>query len=261
MTTDLAGQVALVTGAGQGIGRAIAVALARAGADVAVNDLRPEAAADTAAAVTALGRRALAVPADVGVVREVEQMIARAAATLGRLDVLVNNAGLIRPSPFGQVTERDWDETLAVNAKGLFFCMQAAAAVMTRQASGVIVNLASIAGRGSATLSPPYAASKAAVISLTQQSARSLAGHGVRVNAICPGIVNTEFNWRLDDLIGVQREGLAKGEFLKQRAAMVPLGRLAEPEDIARVVVFLASPAGAYITGQAVTVDGGFLMY
>ncbi len=261
MSGELAGQVALVTGAGQGIGQAIALALARAGADVVVNDVRPAAATETAGAVEALGRKALAAPADLGVVREIEGLIARTAGAFGRLDVLVNNAGFIRPNPFGQVTERDWDETFAVNAKGLFFCMQAAAPLIARGGGGVILNLASIAGRGAPTLSPPYAASKAAVISLSQQSARALARQNVRVNAICPGIVNTEFNWRLDELIGVQQQGLPKGEFLRQRAGLVPLGRLAEPEDVAAIVVFLASPAASYVTGQAFTVDGGVLMY
>ena len=151
----LAGQVALVTGAGQGIGRATALALARAGADLAVNDLRADAAERVAGEVRALGRKALAVPADVSAVPEIERLIARVTEGLGRLDVLVNNAGLIRPTPFGQVTERDWDETFAVNARGLFFCMQAAAPVMIRQGAGAIVNVSSIAGRGSASLSPP----------------------------------------------------------------------------------------------------------
>jgi meso-butanediol dehydrogenase / (S,S)-butanediol dehydrogenase / diacetyl reductase len=258
---ELAGQVALVTGAGQGIGRATALALGRAGADLAVNDLHSDTADRVAGEVRALGRKALAVPADMAAVPEIERMIARVTESLGRLDVLVNNAGLIRATPFGQVTERDWDETFAVDARGLFFCMQAAAPVMIRQGVGAIVNVSSIAGRGSASLSPPYAASKTAVISLTQQAARALARHGVRVNAVCPGVVDTEFNWRLDDLIGVRQQGLAPGDFMKQRLATVPLGRLAEPDDIARVIVFLVSPAGSYMTGQAVTVDGGYLMY
>src|SRR5205823_10243782 len=132
-----------------------------------------------------------------------------------------------------------------------FFCMQGAARVMVEQGGGCIVNIASIAGRGSPTLSPPYAASKAAVISLTQQCARTLAPRNVRVNAICPGIVDTEFNWTLDEQLGVRGQGLAPGEFLRQRVATIPLGRIATPEDVAAAVAFLASADAAYITGQS----------
>jgi meso-butanediol dehydrogenase/(S,S)-butanediol dehydrogenase/diacetyl reductase len=258
-TTVLAGKVALVTGAGQGNGRAIALGLARAGADVAVNDLHEESAAHVADEVRALGRRALTAVADVSQVRQIEELIDRTVAGLGRLDVLVNNAGLIRARPFGEVTEEDWDRTMAVNARGLFFCMQAAGRVMVAQRSGTIINIASIAGRGSQSLSPPYAASKAAAVVLAQQAARALAQHNVTVNAVCPGLIDTDFNQRLDDEVGVRRLGLAPGEFLRQRIAAVPLGRIGTPEDVANVVVFLASPAAAYITGQQITVDGGAL--
>jgi NAD(P)-dependent dehydrogenase (short-subunit alcohol dehydrogenase family) len=258
---DLVGQVALVTGAGQGNGRAIALRLARGGADVAVNDLRPDTAEQVAAEIRSLGRRAIAVAADVREVAQIEAMVRRTAADLGRLDILVNNAGLIRPNPLGSVTEADWDLTFAVNARGLFFCLQAASRVMVEQGGGVIVNIASVAGRGNAGLSfsPPYAASKAAVISLTQQTARALAGRNVRVNAICPGLIDTAFNWRLEEEIGVKQRGLPYGELLKQRIAAVPMGRIGQPEDVADAVAFLASPRASYITGQSLNVDGGII--
>ena len=257
---ELAGKVALVTGAGQGNGRAIALALAEAGADLAVNDLDAAAAERVAAEVVALGRRALAIRADVSVVAEIEAMVARAIEWApSRLDILVNNAGLIRANPFGQVSEEDWDRTMAVNARGLFFCMQAAARVMVERRAGTIINIASVAGRGTQSLSPPYAASKASAIILAQQAARALAPHNVTVNAVCPGLIDTAFNARLDDEVGVRRQGLAPGEYLRQATARVPLGRIGTPEDVANAVVFLASPRAAYITGQQVTVDGGIL--
>src|SRR5262245_38813383 len=183
--TDLSGSVALVTGAGQGNGKAIALRLAADGARVAVNDVRAETAEATAGEISALGRESAALVADL------DALAGRVVGAFGRLDILVNNAGLIRPRPFGEVTATDWDDTFAVNARGLFFCMQAAARVMVGQGSGAIINIASIAGRGAPTLSPPYAASKAAVISLTQQAARALAAHNVTVNAVCPGIIDT----------------------------------------------------------------------
>ena len=258
---DLVGQVALVTGAGQGNGRAIALRLARGGAAVAVNDLREDTARQVVEEIRALGRSGIAVPADVREVSQIERMIRRTVEELGRLDVLINNAGLIRAHPLGSVTEEDWDLTFAVNARGLFFCLQAAARIMVEQGGGVIVNISSVAGRGNAGLSysPPYAASKAAVINLTQQAARALAAKNVRVNAICPGLIDTAFNWNLEEEIGVKQLGLPYGELLKQRTAGVPLGRIGQPDDVAEAVAFLVSPRAAYITGQSLNVDGGII--
>ncbi len=257
MFGHLDGRAALVTGAGQGNGKAIAVRLAEAGADVAVNDLNEETATETARLVEAHGRRALVVRADVAALGEVDAMVRRCGNELGRLDILVNNAGLIVPNPFGSVTESDWDRTFAVNAKGLFFCMQSAADIMKRAGWGRIINISSMAGRGVPSMSPPYAASKAAVIALSQQAARTLARSNITVNAICPGIIDTPFNQMLDEVIGVGQQGLPKGEFLKQRAASVPMGRLGRPEEIADLVVFLASEEAAYITGATINIDGG----
>jgi len=255
----LSGKVALVTGAGQGNGRAIALALATAGADAAINDLRAESIDGVVTEVAALGRGAVGVVADVTQTSQIDAMVARTVAELGRLDILVNNAGLICPNPFGEVTEEDWDRTMAVNARGLFFCMQAAARVMKEQRSGAIINIASVAGRGTHSLSPPYAASKATAIIVAQQAARVLAPYGITVNSVCPGLIDTDFNKRLDDQIGVRQQGLEPGEYIRQRIATIPLGRIGTPQDVANVVVFLASPPASYITGQQITVDGGIL--
>jgi NAD(P)-dependent dehydrogenase (short-subunit alcohol dehydrogenase family) len=261
MTSEnvLSGKVALVTGAGQGNGRAIALGLAKAGASVAINDLREESVGRVVDEIEAFGGATAGVVADVTQTAQIDAMIERTVAELGRLDILVNNAGLICPNPFGEVTEEDWDRTMAVNARGLFFCMQSGARVMKEQRSGTIVNIASVAGRGTQSFSPPYAASKATAILLAQQAARVLAPYGVTVNSVCPGLIDTEFNARLDQQIGVGRQGLEPGEFLRQRIAGVPLGRIGTPEDVANVVVFLASPPASYITGQQITVDGGIL--
>lgn len=255
----LAGKVALVTGAGQGNGRAIALGLAKAGANVAINDLRVESVDRVVKEVEALGCAAAGIAADVSQTSQIDDTVARTVAALGRLDILVNNAGLICPNPFGDVTEEDWDRTMAINARGLFFCMQAAARVMKEQRSGAIINIASVAGRGTQSLSPAYAASKATAIIVAQQAARALAAYGITVNSVCPGLIDTDFNARLDDQIGVRQQGLAPGEYIRQRVATIPLGRIGTPQDVANVVVFLASPQGSYITGQQITVDGGIL--
>jgi NAD(P)-dependent dehydrogenase (short-subunit alcohol dehydrogenase family) len=198
-------------------------------------------------------------PADVGDVSATEQLVTRIIQEFGQLDVLVNNAGLIRASPFGKVLPQEWDLTFGVNVRGLFFLMQASAREMLTRRSGAIVNIASIAGRGAPTLSPAYAASKAAVINLTQSAARALALSGIRVNAVCPGIIDTAFNWRLDHELGVESQGLEPGEFLRRRVSTVPMGRIGQPAEVATVVSFLASAQASYVTGQAINIDGGIL--
>jgi meso-butanediol dehydrogenase/(S,S)-butanediol dehydrogenase/diacetyl reductase len=253
--TALAGKAALVTGAGQGNGRAIALRLAADGAAVAVNDINGDTAQQTAREIENSGARSVAVAADISQVSEVRQMLDDVVTELGGLDILVNNAGLIRASSFGAVTEDDWDITFGVNARGVFFASQEAARVMGP--GSVIVNVSSTAGRGVPTLSPPYAASKAAVINLTQNCARAMAAAGIRVNAVCPGIIDTDFNHRLDQLIGVEQDGLAPGEFLRRRAETMLMKRLGTAEEVAAVVSFLAGPDASYITGQSVNVDGG----
>jgi meso-butanediol dehydrogenase/(S,S)-butanediol dehydrogenase/diacetyl reductase len=251
----LAGKVALVTGAGAGNGRAIASRLAAEGAAVAVNDISAAGAAETVRLLEDSGARAIAVVGDVSKQLDIISMVDGTMRELGGLDILVNNAGLIRPNPFGDVTADDWDVTFNVNARSVFFLTQEAAKVMP--SGSAIVNISSTAGRGVPTLSPPYAASKAAVISITQSSARALAPQGIRVNVVCPGIIETDFNARLDQLIGVEQQSMAPGEFLRKRAETVLMKRLGTAAEVAAVVTFLAGPDASYVTGQGVNVDGG----
>lgn len=256
---ELKGQVALVTGAGQGIGRATALALARAGANVAVADINGAKVRETAAEVTKLGRRSLAIEADLGSVADIDRMVAAVVTEFGHIDTLVNNAGVTRRAYIMDLTEEDWDRIHRVNAKGVFFCLQRVAREMITRREGRIINIASVAGKGfEGTSNAVYAASKGAVISLTKTAAQQLGPHNINVNAVCPGIVMTDM---VADILqaDAQRTGQSVEEMTKRFAAGIPLKRANQPDDIADMIVFLASPQARNVSGQSINVDGGLV--
>ena len=246
----LAGKRALVTGAQQGIGRAVALALAEAGADVAINWLDDRAAAEAVAGeVRAKGRKACLVQGSVGSFTEVARIVAEAHATLSGIDVLVNNAGVFPRSPFLKLAEAEWDQVLGVNLKGSFLVAQAAARAMVKDGrKGAIVNLASSAVRGH-PLGVHYSASKAGIIGMTRAMALALAPHGIRVNAIAPGITDT----------AQPRYQYSEAE-MQEQSRLVPLGAMAKSSDIADIILFLASDASRFITGEVVHANGGLYM-
>jgi NAD(P)-dependent dehydrogenase (short-subunit alcohol dehydrogenase family) len=256
----LANRVAIVTGAANGIGKATALALAQAGAHVAAVDIDGAAAEKTAAAVTMLGRRSVALAADVGDLAAIDQMVRRVTDAFGHIDVLVNNAGVTRRAHIMDLTEADWDRIMRVNGKGVFFCLQRVAREMIPRRTGVIVNIASIAGKGYAGASNAiYAASKAAVMGMTRMAALQLARHNINVNAICPGTTITALS---DENLRTRarEEGVSVEEMERRRNAAIPLGRPNDPDDIAALAVFLASPGARNITGQSLNVDGGIIL-
>ena len=254
----LDGKVALVTGAGAGIGRAIALALAKEGATLAAADIDLAAAQKTAA--DAAGNKGLAIEADCGDVASIDAMIARVVKELGHIDIIVNNAGVTRYAYIMDLTEADWDRIHRVNAKGVFFCLQRTAKEMIAQKSGGrIINIASISGRGYAGASnAAYAASKGAVIALTKMAAQQLGRYDINVNAICPGVTRTELGQRNAATRAASR-GLTIEAMQAEQEAGIPIGRANTPEDIAAMAVFLASPGARNITGQSYNVDGGLV--
>jgi NAD(P)-dependent dehydrogenase (short-subunit alcohol dehydrogenase family) len=257
---NLNNQVALVTGAGQGIGRASALALAEAGAHVVVADIARQHAEGTTEAIMSMQRRALAVQADVGDLRDIGRMIRETLDKFGQIDILVNNAGVTRRADIMELTEEDWDRIHRVNAKGVFFCLQHVAREMIPRRSGRIINIASIAGKGYAGASnAAYAASKGAVISLTKLAALQLAGHNINVNSICPGVTRTALSDANLQVLA-QQEGVSITEMERRRSEVIPLKRANDPEDIAAMVVFLASSGARNITGQSFNVDGGLIL-
>ena len=259
---ELQDKIAVVTGAGRGMGRAISLQLAEAGANVAVADINAENVEETSIAVKAMGRESLAVHADMGSVADIDRMIGQAKDTFGRIDIIVNNAGVTRYLYILDVEEQDWDRIHRVNAKGVFFCMQRAAREMIAQGDGGrIVNIASIAGKGySGTSNAAYAASKGAVISMTMIAAHQLGQHNINVNAICPGSTLTEM--AAETMQGrAEISGQSIAELEQARDSRIPIGRPNTPDDIAAMARFLSGPGARNITGQSFNVDGGLVMH
>jgi NAD(P)-dependent dehydrogenase (short-subunit alcohol dehydrogenase family) len=257
----LADKVAIVTGAGRGMGRAIALRFAQEGAHVVTADIVAATAQETAAAVEALGRRSLPLRVDLGEMTDIQTLVTRALETFGRIDILVNNAGVTKALDLFDITPEDWDWMHRVNAKGVFFCLQAVAREMVKQRYGKIVNIASIAGKGYRyTSNIAYAASKGAVVVMTQVAAQLLASHNINVNAICPGATQTEMLQNIQRDRSSQR-GIPVEELEQRGAASIPLGRANTPEDIAALAVFLASDESLNMTGQAINVDGGLIVH
>jgi NAD(P)-dependent dehydrogenase (short-subunit alcohol dehydrogenase family) len=257
---ELAGRVAIVTGAGRGIGRATALELAGMGADVVVAEVDRAGAERTAAEVKGLGRRASVVPTDVTKRADLVAMAERTRAEFGRIDILVNNAGIYRAATTLEITEEHWDAIMTVNARAVFFATQAVLPAMIAQKRGAVVSLASMAGKVGSPNNLPYNASKAAVISMTKSFALAHAGDGIRVNCVCPGFVETDMWSAVSRDLGAIT-GVSAEEFTRRRVSQVPLGRMERPEDVASVIAFLASDRAAYMTGQAISVDGGLVMH
>ena len=245
---SLENQTAVVTGAGRGIGRAIALKLAAHGADVVAVDLKPEFVQETVAEAQKLGRKAWPVAANVAEAASVEAAVEEALKAASRVDILVNNAGITKDGLIMRMSDADWDAVLDINLKGTFLFTRAFSRVFLRQKSGRIVNIASVIGLIGNAGQCNYAASKAGVIGLTNSCAREFASRGITVNAIAPGFIQTAMT---DKLSAEQKEAITK---------QIPLASLGQPEDVAEAVLFFASPGARYITGQVLAVDGGMVM-
>jgi len=241
-------KVAVVTGASRGIGKSIALALARQGAKLVAVDITLKGMDDLLAEISALGSEGIAVEGNVTVTADTEKMIDQAVAAYGRVDILVNNAGITRDGLLLRMKDEDWDAVLTVNLKGAFLCTRAVAKVMTKQRCGRIINIASVVGQMGNAGQANYCASKAGLMGLTRSNARELAKRNITVNAVAPGFIVSDMTDALPEKVR------------QEMAAQIPLERFGTADDIANAVVFLATDASAYITGQVLAVNGGMYM-
>lgn len=244
----LSGKVALVTGGGRGIGRAVAISFAKAGANIWVNSLTQETSKKVVEEISVFGGKANAVPGNVSDPAEAARVVNEVVRHEGKLNILVNNAGITRDSLLVRMKDSDWEEVLNVNLRGVFLTTREAAKIMMKQKEGSIINISSVVGVMGNPGQANYAASKAGVIGFTKAVARELAGRNITVNAVAPGFIETDMTRKLQEN--------TKSALMAQ----IPLGRLGQPEDVAETVLFLSSPGARYITGQVILVDGGMGM-
>lgn len=270
---SLQGKIAIVTGAGQGIGKGVALRLAREGADIIIAEYNPETAETASAEVRALGRKAMAYQIDLSKVEEIQPMVDKVVAEFGKIDILVNNAGRVQTKYMLDLSPEEWDRVVDTNQRGMFFCLQAVARQMIAQipdeirnsdraphSFGKIINFSSVSGRSGRPYSTHYSAAKAAVISITKSAALALARYNINVNAVAPGLVPTQMWVQIDhergEIFG-SKPGEAMHNFIENN---IPLKRAGTPDDLAAAVAFLSSSDSDYITGQCLNVDGGIEM-
>ena len=244
----LEGKIAIVTGAAQGIGKAIALCFAREGADVIISDINKEKAEEVAGEIESLGRRSLSLAVDVTDDEEIGKAVTKSLDKFNRIDILVNNAGITKDALLVRMKRSDWEDVINTNLTGVFNWMKACAKPMMKQKSGRIVNISSIIGLVGNTGQGNYAASKAGILGLTKSAARELAPWHINVNAVAPGFIATQMTEKLPE------------EIKKKMLSSIPIGRWGKPEEVARAVLFLVSEMSSYITGQVINVDGGMVM-
>jgi NAD(P)-dependent dehydrogenase (short-subunit alcohol dehydrogenase family) len=247
----------IVTGGGKGIGKAIAIAFAKNGANLVIADVDVNAAQSVEREIKIIGRDCLDVKTDVSNSKEVCNMVEKTMQKFNHIDILVNNAGIMIPSLLVDTKECDWDTNIDVNLKGVFLCSQSVARYMIKQKSGKIINISSMAGKIPAAAEGAYAAAKLGVIALTKTMGYELAPHGINVNTICPGLINTDM-FRKSFKEKTSSSGISFEEVEKKLISRVPVGRLGKPQDVADLVLFLASEKTTYISGQSVNISGGF---